>query len=79
MIREPEVDIDAAFKDGTLIDEAMNQGVRQAIERHRRAGVPMAIWRNGRVEYVSADELSGELNVNAEPAIPLGPIDPDRA
>jgi hypothetical protein len=76
MIREPEVDIDAAFMDGTLIDQAMNEAVRQAVELYRRAGVPMAVWRDGRIQDLSADELDLEDSVDDEPAIRLGPIVP---
>ena len=78
MIPEPKVDIDAAFEDGTLIDEAMREAVRQAIELHRRAGVPMVVWRDGRVQEVSADEIHFDDSEDQEPAIRLGPAVPDQ-
>ena len=78
MIPEPKVDIEAAFMEGTLIDDGIRQGVRQAIELHRRAGVPMAIWRDGRVQYVSADEPDPDDFEEDEPAIRLGPIVPEQ-
>jgi hypothetical protein len=76
MIPEPKVDIDAAFEDGTLIDEGIREGVRQAIELHRRAGVPMVVWRDGRVQWISADEVATHDSEDDEPAISLGPIVP---
>jgi hypothetical protein len=51
-----DVDIDAIFEEGTPIDEAMNEAVRSAVDLHRRMELPMAIWRNGKVMWVSADE-----------------------
>jgi hypothetical protein len=35
--------------DGTEIDRAMNDAVHEAIQAHARAGVPIAVWRDGKV------------------------------
>ena len=40
-------DITAIFREGTPIDRALAAGAREAIRRHKQAGVPMAVWRNG--------------------------------
>jgi hypothetical protein len=37
--------------------EALDQGVREALLRHKRAGVPVAVWRNGRVELIPPEEI----------------------
>ncbi|HOW73921.1 MAG TPA: hypothetical protein PKY77_25235 [Phycisphaerae bacterium] len=50
-------DITAIFREGTLIDRALAAGVREAIRRHKQAGVPMAIWRNGKTVWVDAATL----------------------
>lgn len=52
------VDIAEAFKRGTPIDEAMNEAVRQAVERHRQAGAPLVVWKNGRVAQVAAEAVA---------------------
>jgi len=57
MTRPRDVDIQDAFKRGTPIDEAMNQAARDAVLAHKRAGVPLVVWRDGRVQLVSPDEF----------------------
>ena len=57
MKAKPEKDITAIFRDGKLIDSAIAASAREAIRRHKQAGVPMAIWRNGKVVCVDAAEL----------------------
>jgi hypothetical protein len=42
---------------------ALRLAVREALQEHKRAGNPVAIWRNGRVEWVPPEEIpewSGE-------------------
>ncbi|MBI4582066.1 MAG: hypothetical protein HY718_20385 [Planctomycetes bacterium] len=50
-------DITAIFREGTLIDRALAAATREAIRRHKQAGVPMAIWRDGKTVLVDAAEL----------------------
>lgn len=35
----------------------MSQAVREALAQHRRAGHPVAVWRNGRVEWIPAQDI----------------------
>ena len=44
-----EIDIDALFEDGTLIDQAINTAVKNAVERHKKLSQPIVIWRDGKV------------------------------
>jgi hypothetical protein len=37
--------------------EAFRKAVAQAIAEHRRNGVPIAIWRNGKVVRIPADQI----------------------
>jgi hypothetical protein len=37
--------------------EALRSAVAEAIAEHRRNGVPIAIWRNGRVVRIPADQI----------------------
>ena len=38
-------------------EKALKEAVAEAIAEHRRNGVPIAIWRNGKVVLVSADQI----------------------
>jgi hypothetical protein len=40
-----------------LIDEALRQGVREAMLRHKRAGLPVVIWRDGHSVWVRPEDL----------------------
>jgi hypothetical protein len=53
--REPE-DIDQIFREGTLIDEAMNAAVRDAVQLHKEKGLPMVVWRDGKIVWISPEE-----------------------
>ena len=48
------------FADGRKIDAALRAAVKSAIQLHKQAGVPMAIWRDGKVALVPAEELEKE-------------------
>jgi hypothetical protein len=57
MVEAPK-DVLAIFRDGRLIDEAMVRGAWEALRVHREAGdQPLAIWRDGRVVWVTPDEF----------------------
>jgi hypothetical protein len=51
----PEVDIEAAFEEGTLIDEAMDEAVREAVALHQQAGRPLVVWQDGNIMLVPPD------------------------
>jgi hypothetical protein len=36
------------LRDLTLIERALVRAVREALQRHKQAGNPVAVWRNGR-------------------------------
>ena len=55
MNQEPK-DIDKIFRDGTLIDEAMNLAVRDAVQLHKEKGLPMVVWRDGKILWISPEE-----------------------
>lgn len=38
-------------------EEALCRAVGEAIAEHRRNGIPIAIWRNGRVVRIPADQI----------------------
>jgi hypothetical protein len=38
-------------------EEALRKAVAEAIAEHRRNGVPIAIWHNGKVVRIPADQI----------------------
>ena len=38
------------------ISQALNEAAQDAVEVHRRAGLPLVVWENGKVVLVPADE-----------------------
>lgn len=65
MSQELSREIGSIIRDGSAIDGAILAARRRVIRRHRRLGVPLVIWRDGRVVEVSPESV--EL-----------PTDPDR-
>ena len=55
---EAPKDVNRIFvEDGHLIDEALKQGVRDAVLRHKEAGLPVVIYRDGKAVRVMPQEL----------------------
>ncbi len=48
-------------EDIEAILKAMTEAVREAVWRHKRLGDSVAIWRDGRVVWLSADEIPDEF------------------
>lgn len=61
MIR-PAKDPEQILRDGEALKRALIAARRRAVLRHRQLGIPVAIWRDGKVVEVPADsvELPGE-------------------
>jgi hypothetical protein len=49
------------FRDGTLIDQAMNAAVRDAVQLHREKGLPLVVWRDGKAVWISPEEAERTL------------------
>ena len=47
-------------EEGHLIDEALKKAVREAILQHKREGLPVVIYRDGKAVWVYAEELGIE-------------------
>lgn len=45
------------FEERHLIDEALQRGVREAMIRHKVAGLPVVIERDGKIEWVMPEDL----------------------
>lgn len=58
MKSEERKDVSRIFvEEGYLIDEALKQGVREAMIRHKKDGLPVVIYRDGRAVWVMPEEL----------------------
>jgi len=40
-----------------LVREAIKKGTREALLMHKRAGNPVAVWRDGKVVLLEPDEI----------------------
>ena len=45
---------------GHIIDEAIRKAARDAILQHRREGLPVALYREGKVVWIDANDVDIE-------------------
>ena len=45
------------LSDEKKITEALQRAVREAVEMHKRAGNPLAIWKDGKAVWVETTKL----------------------
>ena len=57
-VNEAKPDIDRIFEDGRLIDQALVESVKQALLEHKRAGNPIAEWRDGQVVLIQPEDIA---------------------
>lgn len=58
MKAEAQKDVNRIFvEEGHLIDEALRKGVRDAMLRHKEAGLPVVIYRDGKTVWVKPEDL----------------------
>lgn len=50
-------EIDDIFREGTLIDKALKEGVREALIRHKQTSNPIVVWRDGKVVWLMPEEI----------------------
>ena len=48
--------------DTARIQESLALSVQEALVRHKRAGKPVAVWRNGRVEWIPPEDIPDTLD-----------------
>ena len=56
-MEQRRVDIGKAFREHTLIDEAIDEAAREAAILHKKLGLPLVSWRNGRVVHIPPEEI----------------------
>jgi len=47
-----------AFADPERITQALAQGVRDALLKHKQAGNPIVIWRDGKIVWIKPEEIA---------------------
>jgi hypothetical protein len=63
-MEKPAIDsIGVKIRDQAGVARALASGVKTALERHRKLGERVAIWRDGKAVLVSAEEAMGADNV----------------
>jgi hypothetical protein len=71
MTRRADKDIESIILDGDIPDRAMVATQRAVILEHRLRGLPLVLWRDGKVVEVPADSVelpeADPLFASAEP------------
>ena len=57
MKKKSEKSIDEIFKEGSLIDNALKKAVQEALVRHKQAGNPIVVWRDGKIIWLKPEEI----------------------
>jgi hypothetical protein len=57
MKRQRLTRIGRIFVEGTLVDRAVEAAARDALASHKRAGIPVVVYQEGKVVTVSAGTL----------------------
>ena len=57
MQKNVKKDIDKLFNDREGMDRALAGAVRQALLQHKKAGNPVATWRDGEVVWIEPDQI----------------------
>ncbi len=53
--------IDEIFKEGSPIDKALKKAVQQALVRHKQAGNPIVVWRDGKIVWLKPEEIPVQI------------------
>ena len=49
--------IDDLISDHALVERAVRKATREALRRHKALGVPIAVERDGRVEWIEPEDI----------------------
>lgn len=49
--------IEEALADRERVTEALAAGVREALKKHKQAGNPVVIWRDGKMVWLKPEEI----------------------
>ena len=48
---------DVGSPDGARIDQALIRAVRRDMAMHKRLGLPIAVWQDGKAAWLPADQI----------------------
>ena len=54
---EELTDLDLILSDSNRIERAVQRAVQEALRMHKRAGNPVAVWRDDKVVWLAPDEI----------------------
>ena len=57
MPNEPPKDVNAIFHEGSQIDAAIRKAARIALLAHKREGLPIPIWKDGKTVWIPPEEI----------------------
>ena len=63
-------DLEAIYDDKEKIHAALVEGVRDARRWHKRMGLPIVEWRDGKVVWITADEIEDVEPTDAQVTLP---------
>ncbi|BCG46030.1 hypothetical protein GEOBRER4_n0807 [Citrifermentans bremense] len=49
--------IEEVLSDPDRITEALAAGVREALKKHKQAGNPVVVWRDGKMVWLKPEEI----------------------
>ena len=52
-----KIDIGKAFREGVVVEEAIDEAAREAAILHKKLGLPLVSWRNGQVVHIPPEEI----------------------
>lgn len=56
-MNEEKPDIEELFRQGTPIDEALREAVRDAFREHKRLGQPIIVCEDGKVVEIAPEDI----------------------
>ena len=65
--KKPTDKVEQAFRDPRIIRDAIRAGIQRAFQRHSWSGVPMAIWKDGRVVLIDPNTPSDDIPADFAP------------
>ena len=55
-----------------LIEAAFREGAAKLLLRARQTGSPLIVWKDGRVQAISAEEAAAEIDIDSATTSPPG-------
>ena len=56
-MRHQPKDLEQVLADKAKVENALRAAVRDALARHKKAGNPVAVWRDGEVVWLSPEAI----------------------